>query len=301
MAALLEGTFVNRKEFEEKLILLYENQNGNRGMASRKQLDNMKNILKESQSSNCERKKGDYYFLKKYELLEIGNERHVILKRMQPSDQYVYLVAYEDHFPKLVEAHCQSGHGGRDRTLDKLKGKSLIPRSAVDLFVSCCSTCNRKKPAIREGVVIKPIIMHGFNVRAPVDLVDFQSCPDGDYNWLMDYQDHATKFVQLRPQKTKQAREVAEEVEKIFSIFGAPHILQSDNGREFAAAVIHELVLLFPYCRLINGRPRHPASQGSVERANGDVKGMLRAWILDNKWNNWSKGCWDMQVIKTMV
>lgn len=42
----------------------------------------------------------------------------------------------------------------------------------------------------------------------------------------MDYQDHATKFVQLRPLKSKSAVEAAEELVKIFSIFGEPKILQ---------------------------------------------------------------------------
>ena len=33
-----------------------------------------------------------------------------------------------------------------------------------------------------------------------------------------------------------------------------------------------------------------PSSQGSVERANGDIKEMLVAWIGDNKTDDWS--CW---------
>ena len=39
-------------------------------------------------------------------------------------------------------------------------------------------------------------------------------------------------------------------------------ILQSDNGREFVAAVIVELRFLWPELVLVNGRPRHPQSQG---------------------------------------
>ena len=58
----------------------------------------------------------------------------------------------------------------------------------------------------------------------------------------------------------------------MFSVFGAPHILQSDNGREFVANVIEELKLLWPEMIIVHGRARHPQSQGSVERANDDVK-----------------------------
>lgn len=33
-------------------------------------------------------------------------------------------------------------------------------------------------------------------------------------------------------------------------------------------------------CQLVNGRPRHPQSQGAVERANRDVCDMLATWML---------------------
>ena len=32
-----------------------------------------------------------------------------------------------------------------------------------------------------------------------VDLIDFQSMPDGDYKWLMHYQDHFCKISILHP------------------------------------------------------------------------------------------------------
>ncbi len=68
---------------------------------------------------------------------------------------------------------------------------------------------------------------------------------------------------------------------------GAPLILQSDNGPEFVAKIIHELKTMY------NGsseRPRHPQSQGSVERANGDVKNMLSLWLKDNNTKDWPLG-----------
>ncbi|KAE9528706.1 hypothetical protein AGLY_012281 [Aphis glycines] len=53
----------------------------------------------------------------------------------------------------------------------------------------------------------------------------------------------------------------------VFLTFGAPKILQSDNGRQ----------------------PRHPQSQESLERSNQDVENMLYAlWMKDNKTEKWS-------------
>ena len=41
---------------------------------------------------------------------------------------------------------------------------------------------------------------------------------------------------------------------------------------------------------IVHGKPRHPQSQGSVERANSDVKDMLTAWISDNNTTDWAIG-----------
>lgn len=89
----------------------------------------------------------------------------------------------------------------------------------------------------------------------------------------------------------------SEELSKIFFAWGAPAILQSDNGREFVAQVVIDLVSRWPHCKIVHGRPRHPQSQGSVERSNADVENMLRAWMLDHKSNNWSRGCYEVMVM----
>jgi len=76
----------------------------------------------------------------------------------------------------------------------------------------------------------------------------------------------------------------------IFLTFGAPKILQSDNGREFVNSIINEIKELWPECIIVHGRSRHPQSQGSIERSNQDVENMLRAWMKDNKTKKWSIG-----------
>ncbi len=42
-----------------------------------------------------------------------------------------------------------------------------------------------------------------------MDLIDFQTCADGEFKWPLVYQDHFTKLVQLRPIRAKSAIEVA--------------------------------------------------------------------------------------------
>jgi hypothetical protein len=42
--------------------------------------------------------------------------------------------------------------------------------------------------------------------------------------------------------------------------------------------VIKELMEMWPSVKIINGRPRHPQSQGLVERANGILQQKLGKW-----------------------
>lgn len=152
-------------------------------------------------------------------------------------------------------------------------------------FIALCENCTLKRAKAKKSIVVKPILSENFNARCQVDLIDLQARPDGDYRFIMVYQvcnfceylfhlklkDHLTKYVILNPLTRKTAAEVAKQLLKIFSDFGAPRILQSDNGKEFANAIVRELVRLWPETRIVHGKPRHSQSQGSVERANRDV------------------------------
>ena len=103
----------------------------------------------------------------------------------------------------------------------------------------------------------------------------------------MNYQDHLTKYVILKPLKLKRAEEIAYNLIDIYTFFGASAILQSDNGREFVNPVINELHIMWNEVKIVHGKPRHSQSQGSVERANRDVQEMLAAWMGDNKCSDW--------------
>jgi transposase InsO family protein len=131
---------------------------------------------------------------------------------------------------------------------------------------------------------VKPIRSEHFNARGQIDLVDMQSKPDGEFHYIGNYQDHFSKFNVLFPLKTKTALEVARSlIHEVFSVIGAPVILQSDNGKEFCNSVIKEVMKLWPNCKMVRGRPRHPQSQGSVEKSNDTLKQLLGTWMRTTK------------------
>lgn len=91
------------------------------------------------------------------------------------------------------------------------------------------------------------------------------SSPDGKFRFILNYQNHFTKFCILRPLKSKSKAEVGSNLLNTFTVFCAPAILQCDNGHEFIAKVIEELVLIWKDLKIV-----HLQSQDSVERPNQD-------------------------------
>lgn len=107
-----------------------------------------------------------------------------------------------------------------------------------------------------------------------------------------------TKFIQLRPLKSRTAEEVAHNLLHIFLTFGAPNILLSVNGREFESKIITELCLMWDVVKFVHGKPRQSQTQGSIETANQDIQNLLRAWMYENNTKKWADGLYFVQFTK---
>lgn len=254
-------------------------------------------LLKEVEDAIAATKKTStqYRRMKRFNVLEIGGTKKLVTR----GDPVKYYLPMEDIFDVIDLSHIAVGHGGRDRLKVETSRKyANITTDMINIFLSLCETCQKKKKIGKKGLVSKPILHTEFNSRCQIDLIDMQSQPDAQFKFILNYQDHLTKFVLLRPLQTKRAEEVASHLLDIFLTFGAPVLLHSDNGREFVNNVITELTALWPELKIVHGKPRHSQSQGSVERANQDVERMLASWMTDNKSSNWSIGLKFVQFMK---
>ncbi|KAK3264174.1 hypothetical protein CYMTET_13773 [Cymbomonas tetramitiformis] len=75
----------------------------------------------------------------------------------------------------------------------------------------------------------------------------------------------------------------------IYDVFGPPCIFQTDNGKEFTAEVLQSAFKeRWPGIQLLNGRARHPQSQGSVERANAVVEEYIRLLLRSQPGMPWA-------------
>ncbi|XP_025201180.1 KRAB-A domain-containing protein 2-like [Melanaphis sacchari] len=256
--------------------------------------ENYKKIINEVLEAKHRKNKTslDYRRLNRYDIIKVGEINKLIFPLHKSENNEVkYYLHNDEIYDVLEKSHKETGHGGLHKMIYHLKnGYVNISRPVIQLYLNNCVTCLKKRVSKKRGVVVKPMVFNEVNARGQVDLIDMQSCHDGGYKFILNYQDHLSKFVILRALKTKTAAEVTYHLIDIFCTFGAPSILQSDNGREFVNCIIDELKNMWPQLKIIHGKPCHSQSQGSVERANRDVQDILRAWMSDNKSNKWSEG-----------
>ncbi|XP_063632483.1 KRAB-A domain-containing protein 2-like [Cydia splendana] len=252
------------------------------------------------------RTSAQYYWSTKYDVTQIGSKTYLILKKKAPEDATVRVIPMEQYFDLLFEIHQEIGHGACDKMLHNIKNRFYIQKKAIEIFLALCPTCDVKRNLPKKGIApkqvsLQPTIPKDFNIfnsQGQLDVIDLQSAPDGDFKWLLMYQDHGTKFIHLRPLQTNLPTELALELVKIFLTFGAPFVLQSNNGQEFTAKVVEEVLKIWPDCKILQGGARHPQTQGSAECSTRDVEDMLYTWMRDNRSTNWSLGCHFVQYQK---
>jgi len=83
--------------------------------------------------------------------------------------------------------------------------KELNRKYGIFLYMPliCINRCVRNVSC----VVMRPILSSSFNSRGQIALVDMQSMSDGNYKFIMNYQDHLTKFCVVESLTSKRAAE----------------------------------------------------------------------------------------------
>ncbi|CAF0806594.1 unnamed protein product [Didymodactylos carnosus] len=182
-----------------------------------------------------------------------------------------------------------------DKTLAEILAHySWIPKIAVEIYLKYCIPCQHRKP-VKTPVLSKPILSLGVLTRLQIDLIDMRTRPncissDVVYQWILHCKDHYSKYSWAYSLVDKSADGVAKKLRELFFTFGPPKLLHSDNGAQFVADVITALKLLFPDMCFIRGGPRHPQSQGLVERGNGVLCNSLGKWMSSTNSEHWSDG-----------
>lgn len=287
-----------RKRFYELLTESVSNKKNNNFYLTSERYTSLLNEVKQAKSVKV-KQTVHYRRLKRYDILKIGGEEKLIYPVSADKEEILYYTSFDELFNVTHDAHIAVGHGGRTRMIKELARKyKNVTVEAIVTYLRLCETCQKKQKILKKGIVVKPILHNELNSRCQIDLIDMQSNPDRDMKFILLYQDHLTKFVLLKPLHSKTADEVAYHLLDIFSTFGAPNIIHSDNGREFCNETIKTLCKMWADVKIVHGKPRHSQSQGSVERANQDIENMLATWMETNNTTKWSDGLRFVQAMK---
>jgi hypothetical protein len=175
----------------------------------------------------------------------------------------------------LNEEHL-TAHIGINKLVDIIHKKYYgIPTSVVISYVKNCETCARTNSLTTVEDVHVNIITRKFD-RYIMDCIDLHRYADHNdgFSWILNVMNTYTNYLWSFKKINKSALQVKECLKFIYMNFGVPEAIQADNRKEFRNR------LLLDYHRDLNvrvkhGRPRHPRSQGQIERANQTIKRCL--------------------------
>ncbi len=247
-------------------------------------------------AESLNRKNRRYYGLEKNENGELVGFSHRAGKRKG------FLNVPEENWFLELDAihHLQKGHKGGVRGLEQeLKARRrVIPQYVISKYHECCHLCKKTKAdrsnsGASAGIVCKPILEKGPFERVQIDLIDFQKTPafwrGRKCKWLVVAKDHFSGLLYAEPLIDKHSLYVARFLDTLFSMWGAPKRVQTDNGAEFMGWVRQYLKENFPGVKIRKGKSRCPRTNGGVERLNRFVKEVLRNFCATEK-KPWTMG-----------
>lgn len=195
-----------KHRFDERLNELCLSKGHNTQILTKPKYLELIEKVQTSKSKVVNKKPEDYQRLRRFDVMTIGEKEKLIVPVEEGKEQIRFYVHREEIFQLLHDAHIAIGHGGRNRMEKEINIKyKNITREMIVTYVNLCMICEKKHSVPKKGLVVRPILSKNMNSRCQVDLIDMQSQADGEYKFILVYQDHLTKFIQLRPLKSKRS------------------------------------------------------------------------------------------------
>ncbi|KAM7370275.1 hypothetical protein PAMP_011541 [Pampus punctatissimus] len=220
-------------------------------------------------------------YLKHWDRLTVSNGVLYRISRDQKTKakRFQYVVPDSLKTEVLHGVHDAVGHQAQFRSLSLTRQRFFwlnLDRDVRD-YVRQCQRCIVSKTIEPEGRAPLETI----SSTRPLELVciDFWSAEDSK-NKSVDVlviTDHFTRMAQAFPCKDQTAKQVARVLwDRYFCVFGFPERIHSDQGANFESQLISELIRVSGV-RKSHTTPYHPMGNGSVERFNRTLGGMIRA------------------------
>ena len=176
-----------------------------------------------------------------------------------------------------------AGHMGIARTEDRIRQRFFWPgiRCSVQEYIKQCAACTQRKTPTDNNKAPQQTIEVGepFTVWAMDSMGPLPETSHGNRHILVTM-DHFSKWCEAFPTKDQKATTVSNIlINKVFSRFGPPVVLHSDQGANFESNLLHEIYHLMGIAKT-QTTAYHPQCDGQVERHNRTLQDMLACICL---------------------
>ena len=192
-----------------------------------------------------------------------------------------------------VHSGPSGGHMGITRTLGRVKERFYWPhmKSSVQSYVNSCkecieskSSCTKRQAPLQPMVVSEPFTFWAMDYMGPLP-----ETARGNKHILV-VGDHFTKWCEAFPTQDQKAQTVANIlVSRLFSRFGPPQILHSDQGTNFESNLIKSICDLMGIQKT-RTTAYHPQGDGQIERQNRTLQEILSTFVSEHP------DTWDLHV-----
>ena len=170
-------------------------------------------------------------------------------------------------------------HQGTEKTLDRLKQMAywVGMAKATELYCRSCNVCQQSKLPMALAVPMTNVPIGRPWQMLAVDVLEVPMSSHGN-RYLLVLQNYFTKWAEAVPMPDQTAERIVRALISIFSRFGIPEILHSDQGWNFESTILKETCAAFG---IVKSRTTsyHPQGDGMVERFNRTLLQLLRAYV----------------------
>uniref|UniRef100_A0A3P9LUG1 Gypsy retrotransposon integrase-like protein 1 n=1 Tax=Oryzias latipes TaxID=8090 RepID=A0A3P9LUG1_ORYLA len=205
--------------------------------------------------------------------------------------QLLVPTSLRDEVLHWVHGAAGAGHFRNTKTVKRLRARFYWPgcRQAAELHVHCCDLCTAHKgPTQQSRAPLQQYLVGAPMERVGVDVLGPFPLTESGNRYVLVAMDYFTKWPEVYAVPDQSATTTAKYlVEGMFTRFGVPNELHSDQGRNFESRLFAEV------CKSMGVRktrttPLHPQSDGLVERFNRTLATQL-ATLTSTHQRDWDQ------------
>ena len=172
------------------------------------------------------------------------------------------------------------GHQGVTRCQQRAKASVYWPGiyKDIELLVSSCMLCQKHQSSLPKEP-LEPLLPNLPSIPWHTIGTDLFTHEGENYLIVTDYHSKFPLIESLG--NDSSSSKIAKLTSKIFSIFGTPNAIISDNGPQFQGTAYQQMLQSYGVSH-ITSSPHHPQSHGFIERSIRTIKSLLKKSVDDS-------------------